>query len=148
MSFQEEYAKFMQSFGKAKTMVLSTALEDKVSSRMMSIIRINDKFYFQTDKNFRKYKQIKENPNVAVCIDNMQIEGHCKEIGRPMDYTEFDNLYREYFYNSHERYSALDKERLFEITPVFIERWLYIDGIPYMEVFDVNKGRYQLIQYT
>ncbi len=41
---------------------------------MMSIIIDGGKFYFQTDKDFRKYEQIKGNPHVALCIDNLSIE--------------------------------------------------------------------------
>lgn len=38
---------------------------------MMSVVLINGVFYFQPDKTFRKYEQIKDNPNVALCIDNI-----------------------------------------------------------------------------
>ena len=43
--FEEEYIKFWQEFGISKKMVLSTALNDYVTSRMMSIINLNNKLY-------------------------------------------------------------------------------------------------------
>lgn len=55
-------------------MVLSTSLNDVVTSRMMSVVLINKKIYFQTDRTFRKYRQLKENPRVSLCVDNMQID--------------------------------------------------------------------------
>lgn len=128
-------------------MVLSTSLGDKVMSRMMSIVLLNGKFYFQTDKTFRKYNQIKGNKNVAICIDNIQIEGHCKEIGRPVDNISFINTYRECFKKSYEKYTYLENERLFEITPIFIECWRYIDDVPYIETFDIINKVYNLTKY-
>ncbi len=70
---KDEISKFFDDFGTHRNMVLSTSYQDKVSSRMMIIARIADEFYFQTDRNFRKYKVIKESPNVSLCIDNIQI---------------------------------------------------------------------------
>lgn len=60
----------------------------------MSIVVVNKTIYFQTDKTFRKYEQLKGNPRVSLCADNIQIEGYCKEIGAPLDYTEFLNAYK------------------------------------------------------
>ena len=93
MGFEEKYAMFWQKFGTGKKMVLSTALENKVTSRMMSIIALDGRLYFQTDRNFRKYAQLKGNPNVALCIDNIQLEGHCEEIGHPFENTYFCKSY-------------------------------------------------------
>lgn len=39
--FEEEYVKFWQGFGKSKHMILSTALNDIVTSRTMSVINLN-----------------------------------------------------------------------------------------------------------
>lgn len=84
-NFSKKLSDFLDEFGKGRKLVLSTADNNKVTSRMMSIVQINGSFYFQTDKTFRKYQQINNNPFVALCIDNMQIEGVCKEIGHPIE---------------------------------------------------------------
>lgn len=147
MDFEEKYKALLALFQKGKPMVLSTSLNDKVTSRMMSIVLLDERFYFQTDLSFRKYEQLKENSNVALCIDNIQIEGLCREIGRPADSPAFMEAYQTSFRSSYERYSSLSSERLFEITPTFIERWLYINSVPYMEIFDVKKRSYSLTLY-
>lgn len=66
MVFQEEYVKFYKEFGESKKMVLSTSLNDIVTSRTMSIIVLDEKLYFQTDKTLRKYRQLKDNSNVSL----------------------------------------------------------------------------------
>ncbi len=82
-TFHDKYQAFLSDFGNGRTMVLSTSENDIVSSRMMSIIQIEG-VYFQTDLTFKKYRQLLSNPNVALCIDNIQIEGVCEELEHPL----------------------------------------------------------------
>lgn len=148
MGFQEEYTKFYKEFGESKKMVLSTSLNDIVTSRTMSIIVLDEKIYFQTDKTLRKYRQLKGNSNVSLCIDNIQIEGYCEEVGRPLENIEFSHAFKKHFLSSYTSYTSLKNERLFEVIPTRIERWLYIDSAPYIEIFDVANKRYSLNQYV
>lgn len=145
--FNEKYSEFWRQFGKSKTMVLSTSLNNIVTSRMMSIVVLDGKLYFQTDKTFKKYKQLKENPNVALCTDNISIEGKCIDIGNPIDNEEFCKAYSELFTASFNQYTKLKSERLFAVTPTFIEMWVYIDKVPYIEKFDVKNKKYTSTQY-
>lgn len=147
MNFEEKLKLFYTEFGQGKKMVLSTSSNQKVSSRMMSVVCINEKFYFQTDVNFRKCRQIGENENVALCIDNIQIEGVCKEIGKPLKNVSFCNVFEACFKGSYDMYTKLENERLFEITPVYIERWVYKNTVPFVETFDLHKKEYKLEEY-
>ena len=147
MGFQEEYTKFYKEFGESREMVLSTSLNDIVTSRTMSIIVLDEKLYFQTDKTLRKYRQLKGNFNVSLCIGNIQIEGYCEEAGIPLENAEFSNAFKKHFGGSYSAYTSLKNERLFIVKPTFIERWLYIDSAPYIESFDVANKRYCLNQY-
>lgn len=72
-TFLDSYNNFLVDFGKGKLMVLSSSKNDKVTSRMMSVVQSDGLFYFQTDKTFRKYYQLVNNPQVALCVDNIQI---------------------------------------------------------------------------
>lgn len=146
--FEEAYLRFWRDVGKSRKMVLSTSLHDVVTSRTMSVVVLEQKLYFQTDKTFRKYEQLKGNPSVALCIDNIQIEGQCREIGTPKENTEFLNAYRAHFKGSFDRYSMLEMERVFVMEPTFIERWLYIDSVPYVETFHVPTRNYTLDEYV
>ncbi len=148
MTFEEEYMSFWTEFGKSKKMVLSTSYHDVVTSRTMSVVSLGGMLYFQTDKTFRKYEQLTNNHNVALCIDNLQIEGQCTEIGNPIDHEDFCIAYKAAFADSFHRYTMLKNERLFAVTPTFIERWIYLNGAPYMQIFDVKNKRYLLKQYS
>lgn len=145
--FSEKLRQFFTDFGKGRKMVLSTSENDRVSSRMMSVVQINGEFYFQTDKELRKYHQLSVNRNAALYIDNIQIEGLCSELGHPLDNAEFCNLFRECFRGSFDAYTALKNERLFVLRPLYIERWIYNDSVPFIEVFDIKEQRYSLERY-
>lgn len=43
--------------------------------------------------------------------------------------------------------SSLQNERLFVVKPMYVERWVYIDGVPFMEIFDVENQEYKLTKY-
>lgn len=139
---------FWHNFGEWKQMVLSTCEKEQVTSRMMSIIQKDGLLYFQTDKTFRKYKQLLTNPKVSLCESNIQIEGICIEIGCPKENPSFCLLYKQYFPNSFERYSFLNNERLFQVKPFRIQQWIYKEGVPFIEIYDLEKQCYSIQEYT
>ena len=145
--FNDKYNAFLTGFGQGRKMVLSTSENNKVSSRMMSVIQINGEFYFQTDVTMKKYHQLKFNKNVALCIDNIQIEGVCEEKGHPLDNDLFCNIFQKCFKGSFDAYSSLKNERLFCVKPLFVERWIYSDSIPYIEIFDIENEQYSYKKY-
>lgn len=143
-----KYKEFLNDFKIARHMVLATSNNDIVSSRMMCVVEIDGNFYFQTDKKFRKYNELINNPNVSLCIDNIQIEGIVKEMGKPKDNIDFINVFKKHFEGSYKAYSMLEDERLFKITPSRIERWKYIENTPYIEVFNLINNEYKLEKYN
>ena len=147
-SFSEKVKLFFSDFGIGRKMVLSSSENNRVSSRMMSIVQIDGIFYFQTDMTMNKYHQIISNNNVALCIDNIQIEGICEEKGHPLNNPDFCNVFQECFKGSYDAYSSLKNERLFAVKPMYIERWIYKDSIPYIETFDMNSQQYSLARYS
>ncbi len=136
-----------EQLGNNMKMVLSTSFNDKVTSRMMSVVILDKLFYFQTDQNSRKYEQLQRNHNAALCIENVQIEGICKEMGHPLDNQVFSDLYKEYYKASYDKYSALLNERLFEFKPIYIQKWIYLNKEPYVESYDFEKRIYEKSPY-
>ncbi|MBO6048259.1 MAG: hypothetical protein J6P33_00570, partial [Spirochaetales bacterium] len=56
--------------------------------------------------------------------------------------------YRDCFKGSFEAYSSLKNERLFEVKPLKIERWVYKDRNPYIEILDFENRQYSLERYS
>ena len=141
MDFEHETTSFFNKIGIAKKMVLATCAENKTTARMMSCIFTDGNIYFQTDKDFLKYKQITINPNVALCIDNIQIEGIASDIGHPLDKDNifFSVKFKASFRGAYYKYTSLSCERLIQVTPKFITLWEYDNGKPYRIFYDFAK---------
>ncbi len=75
--------------------ILATSENDVVSARRMRFIADGLTLYCYTDRGLRKCKQIIANPNVAIVIGFIQIEGVASLKGHPFDETEFLKLYEE-----------------------------------------------------
>lgn len=146
--FDNECEKLFNQMGNGRKMVLSTSLNDKVTSRTMSVVIINKHFYFQTDKNFRKYEYLLKNPNTALCFENVQIEGISEEIGYPSEQVQFLSMYKKNFKNSYENYSFLESERLFVVKPVYIQKWIYENGKPFIEKYCFEENIYKKEKYV
>ena len=126
-------------------------------SRQMSLlIRINElvkqgsQFIIATHSpiiQLRKYHQLSVNGYAALCIDNIQIEGICEEKGHPLGNAEFCTIFRDCFQGSFDAYTALKNERLFILRPLYIERWIYNESVPFIEVFDIKEQRYSFERY-
>lgn len=143
--YQKRFAEFSlylsalwEKIGTHGIMTLSTCSENLPTSRSMSMVVIDGRFYCQTDKTYLKYRQISENPKVAVCQKNFSIEGSCQCIGKPLESKNdfFIKAFKKYFYGSYKAYSSLQNEILLEIFPTLIYSWNYKLTKPYMEYFD------------
>ena len=75
ISYEDAVGRMFEMLGNSKIMALASSLDDYVMVRNVSCLFYDDKIYFKTDKNFRKTKQLLENPNVALCWSGVQVEG-------------------------------------------------------------------------
>lgn len=147
--YKENKDLLFNKLGDHGVMCLATSQNDIVSARSMSVILYKQKFYFQTDANFKKYKQISENPNVALCMNNIQIQGVCVNLGHPLlsENSFFADLFKQFYQSSFENYSALKDEFLFEVTPTIITIWDYEDNKPYRAFYDFVNETYHKEYY-
>lgn len=125
-----------------RTWVLSTASDGNVSSRSMSIINKGLNIYFQTNKCYIKHNQMNKNNNVALCFNNISIEGVAEEIGDWKDENnkELMKLYKSVHLSSFNAYGLLDGQVVYKITPKKIKIWKYINGNPIRQNLYVNEG--------
>lgn len=141
--FSEKLPSLMHKLGTHGIMTLSTSSNDRVSSRPMSVVIIDGKFFCQTDINYLKCRQISDNPNVSLCTENFSIEGKCIISGSPSQNNAFLSAMKKHFRFAVTKYSALPTERVLEITPTLIYSWSYQLAKPYMEFFDFKNKTYR-----
>lgn len=68
IDFKTAKAIMDQKLGEWKIMALASCADDYPMVRNVSCIFYNDKIYFKTDRNFRKTKQLFQNPRVAMML--------------------------------------------------------------------------------
>ena len=148
--YTKEFEGLFNMIGKAQKMALATSSNNRVTARTMSFIVENKKLYFQTDINFTKFHQIKDNPLVAVCWNNIQLEGSCKILGHPFEPQNlfFKQAFQKNYKSSYEKYSHLSNEVVVEIIPILVTIWGYDNEKPYREFFDFKNRSYHKTYYN
>lgn len=125
MEFKDAVELMERKLGDWKIMALASCHKDYPMVRNVSCLFYNHKIYFKTDKNFRKTQQLYENPRVAMCFNGVQVEGLAKITGLVVDEPGriFEKKYKEFLWQSYNRYSHEEDEILVEVTPEFVEIW-------------------------
>ncbi|MGN1107631.1 MAG: pyridoxamine 5'-phosphate oxidase family protein [Huintestinicola sp.] len=141
--YEEKLPLLWKNIDSHSVMTLSTCAKGRVSARPMSVVVIDGKFYCQTNISYLKCIQIRENPNVALCVKNYSIEGKCKILEEPLKYDFFMRAMKKHYLPAVERYSSLPTERVLEITPALIYLWDYQKSKPYMEFFEFGNKKYR-----
>jgi len=139
-------SKFQQlwnKLGSHSIVILSTCADNRVTSRAMSVVVVDGKFYCQTDERYLKCQQIKANPNVSLCVNNFSIEGKCRIIGKPHENEFFIDKMKEHFPDAVSRWSSMPAECVLEITPKLVSAWIYEDNKPYIECWDFESHTYR-----
>ena len=142
LDFKHEEERIFGKIGENKIAPLATSSQNNPTVRMMSVVIFCNKIYFQTGTDLLKYNQICENKNVALCFDNIQVEGIANIMGKPMDHNIIMEIYKKHYKNSFENYSKLDKEILVEVIPQKITIWEYDNnGKPYRIYLELDKKK-------
>ena len=100
--------------------------------------------YCQTDSSYTKYKQIAENPNVALCAGNVQLEGTASILGHPFadENKRFAELFKEKHLGSFNAYSHLENEVVIGIEPTRVVLWKYdVNGASYRDFLELADGQ-------
>lgn len=83
LDYEEMKAKIIGQLKNQKDIVLATCVDGKVTARTVYCISNDLQVYFMTSKAYTKYKQIVKNPIVAMCFNNVQIQGRAVILGHP-----------------------------------------------------------------
>lgn len=131
----------MEKINPGNKMVLATRSGDGVAARTVSIVAHDNAFYFQTGIDMVKAKEIKECSNVALCFKGIEIKGICVQIGKPTDENNkwFVEAFKELYPSAYEKYSHLEQERIYKVTPKLIKIWEYRGDLPGIQIIDFDS---------
>ena len=125
LTFNQAKEIMFEKLGDWKIMALASCVDNYPMVRNVSCLFYDEKIYFKTDKNFRKTRQLFENPAVALCLSGVQVEGIAMNKGLVIDEPDrkFETLYKKFLWGSYNKYSHEDSEIIIEVTPKFVEVW-------------------------
>lgn len=150
ITFETAVERMFEILGNSKIMALASSVNDYVMVRNVSCLFYDEKIYFKTDKNFRKTKQIMENPQVAMCFNGIQVEGIAVNKGLVVDEPgrRFEEGYKKYLWESYNKYSHTDTEILIEVSPKYVEIWDTGEaGYAFQLFLDFEKKSVEVKQY-
>ena len=129
-NFEKEKKELFDKIGKTYNMVLSTLDKNEVSSRMVSVISYNEKLYI-TSRKSEKLEQIKENSNIALCGDTIQIKGTGKILGSVSDEKNKEIMmeYKNILPASFERFASNPETVLIEFSLTQCKWWKNIQAM-------------------
>ena len=144
LSYDHLRQEVVQQLGKAKHMVLATCAGNRVTARTMSCVADDLTVYCQTLDSYTKCRQIAQNPNVALCAGNLQIEGRATIEGHPLSAgnERFVELFKAAHRGSFERYSALEGEVVLRVEVTRATLWKYgLSGGSYRDFLEVTERK-------
>jgi len=159
LPYEECKQKVTDELLKHKTGTLATSDGNTVSAREMVFIYDGLTIYCRSEGLFKKFKQIDANPNVAIAIGNIQIEGLAIIKGHPLEEAnaKFIQLYKDQVPQVYEvayrDYFSRSDCKLIAIIPKKIT--LYVGGPPaekagysfsgYFDILNVEKQTAQRV---
>lgn len=150
ITYEQAVSRMFEMLGNSQIMALASSLNDYVMVRNVSCLFYDEKIYFKTDKNFRKTKQLLENPNVAMCWSGVQVEGTAVNKGLVAEEPgqRFAQGYRKYLWQSYNKYSHEDTEILIEVSPKYVEIWdTSDDGYAFQLFIDFENKELEVKMY-
>jgi general stress protein 26 len=143
LNFEEkkgQMVKFLQSPDNA-VMVLGTSCDDRVLVRNVLTVSDGHDIYFFTWRHSRKGEQIERNHKVALCKDDVQIEGIAEILGGfDEEHTKrYTDLIRSKFPDAIERWERRPSMVIVRVKPTFAALG-GSDDPPELEFLDLVQG--------
>lgn len=124
MEFEILLQKIIKLLSKTNYVVLATASKDGiVTASKMCVISNGTTLYFQTDSNFEKARNIIDNPNVAITIENIYFKGQATIVGHPSKNHFFVEKMKQRHYQTYENYTHLPNQVLIEVKLTECRIW-------------------------
>ncbi|NHJ49329.1 MAG: hypothetical protein FK733_16185 [Asgard group archaeon] len=131
-----------------REIVLATSANDRVTARVVSFANDGLDIYFLTWEHNKKIHQLKSNPNIALCLKNLDIEGTAEVLGSTFEgkFNEIGDLFRSKFSPKwYDTFSHIKEMILVKVIPVKITKFENINRRFHLQNVDlVNKKVYQM----
>lgn len=121
-TYEQRLAEVESFLAAKRAIVFATSEEDRVTARTVSFASSGIEVYFMSFAANLKCRQIRANPNVALCRDNVQIEGKAQILGPVLGRANaaYARLLREKYPEDHAANAAHPEMTLIRVVPSLI----------------------------
>ncbi|WP_080797452.1 pyridoxamine 5'-phosphate oxidase family protein [Arabiibacter massiliensis] len=125
---------FFGELAGSEVLVLSTSLDDEVTSRPVSPLVMDGRIVVRTSRSSTKARQMEGNPRVAGCVGASYFTGRARLLGGVDDpaVAAVQSAYAARFegaFSDEDGFVETD-EAFYEIEVATLHRWEYEDGEP------------------
>lgn len=125
--------------GDGSTMQLAIIGNHRVLTKNMNCLVYNRRIYFRSDEDFVSGDNMTDNPNVALSVNNVQMEGLASIKSDFDEEQEIAERYRKLQNDTYDTCRTMCKPVLVEVEPTFITMWKYENGHPLRDYLDLRK---------
>ena len=144
LNYEKLFHEIEKKLRSEKSMILATCADDKVTARMVSHINDGLTVLFSTNRNSQKAEQMRRNANIALAIDNMNIEAAAELFGHPGGHVFFQRAYPKKFPLFAKLYPDTPEDMLVIARPVKITLFKYSKGACWDVLETDGKKAYRL----
>ncbi len=140
LNYQELSNEIIERLEGIRQIALATCAGDRVFARTVSPVNDGLTIYFSTGGNSEKARQLGSNPNVALAIENIQIEATAESIGHPSKHPHYTAKYAEKYPQYTTQYPPGSDDIVVIIKPTKITLYKFL-GKACEEVLDIENGQ-------
>ena len=120
--------------------VLATSLGDRVTARTVSFANDGLEIVFMSWGHHTKCVQIRGSPRIALCRDNVQIEGVAEILGSPLEERNkgYADLLREKYPDDHARFAGEPGMVIVRVLPSSVTVFVKADDQFFLKCLDVE----------
>lgn len=125
-----------------KDIVLATCLNDRVTARTVSFTNDGLTIYFMSWDHNKKIKHIEKNSKVALCLNNLQIEGRAQILGYANDdkNTNIINFFKKKFSDLWiSTFTRINEMLLIKVNPSSITKFENINRRFFLQSIHVKE---------
>jgi len=132
----------MKELGKEKYIILSTTMNNEVRSRLVDFVNNELEIGLFSWISTRKIHDIKNNPHVALCVNNLQIEGratvYIDSLARCKKLIE---LYKQKLPETYNKFRKLNDTCFITIEPTLLIMMKYENSSLFLYHLDVVNDK-------
>lgn len=147
IKFNELQGRIIEFLDGKRAIVLATSVDNRVTARTVSYVNDHLQIFFWSYENHTKCQQIQINSTVALCRDNLQVEGKAEMRGSILDIQNESYLdrYKEKYPKEYERWLNKPNMVLVTVHPTLFVIMVSIDGKLYRDHLDlINKQAFRI----